>query len=60
MSSRDSFSLTLTSCGGSSSCNCPPDENGKKDEVSLKKILTKIIYLTMCLIKMEACLMKYL
>ena len=31
------FSLTLTSCGGSSSCNCPPDENGKKDEVSLEK-----------------------
>ena len=31
------FSLTLTSCGGTSSCNCPPDENGKKDEVSLEK-----------------------
>lgn len=30
------FSLLATSCGGSS-CNCPADENGQKDEVSLEK-----------------------
>ncbi|MCR4879537.1 MAG: hypothetical protein K5906_01085, partial [Bacilli bacterium] len=30
------FSLLVTSCGGSS-CNCPKDENGAKDEISLEK-----------------------
>ena len=31
------FSLLFTSCSGSSGCNCPADENGHKDEVSLEK-----------------------